>query len=209
MILASRPAVWTHRAVLGGCFLLCLAVVRYLALCWEAFPGVTEPVLLRNKTSILPDSGPKTPVSSPSECALLPSQEDVLIVLKTGATEIYDKLPIHLATTFTCATEFLIYSDLAQEVGDVHIHDALALLSPSIRKEHEDLAQYRLLQQHIANGGNAAELKGEKSWQLDKWKFLPMVSDAYRQYGDAKKWFVSSKPTHTFRCPIYSSGYNN
>ncbi|KAI7070013.1 hypothetical protein KC352_g42656, partial [Hortaea werneckii] len=122
-------------------------------------------------------------------CHGLERLKDVVFVLKTGATEIYEKLPIHLATTFACGSDYVIYSDLEQQFGVVPIHDALASVSQDIQDQHEDLAQYRLLKEHVAGGGDAAELKGEKSWGLDKWKFLPMVTDAYEKFGETKKWY--------------------
>ncbi|KAH9842146.1 Glycosyltransferase family 31 protein [Teratosphaeria destructans] len=115
---------------------------------------------------------------------------DILIVLKTGSTELYDKLPIHLATTFACAVDHLVYSDLDQWFGDIHVRDALALTSPNLRHEHEELEQYRRLQRHVIAGGDVAELGGDKSWRLDKWKFMPMISDAYATYGRSKKWYI-------------------
>lgn len=124
------------------------------------------------------------------DCTSMGGLDDLVIVLKTGSTEIYEKLPIHLATTFVCVADFLIYSDLTQSVGSVQVRDALALVSRELREHHPDLAQYRMLQQHVRSGADAAELKGEKSWGLDKWKFLPMISDAYRLFGDSKKWYV-------------------
>lgn len=124
------------------------------------------------------------------DCRHSEGVEDIVIVLKTGSTEIYEKLPIHLATTFACASDFLVYSDLAQQFGPIHVRDALALLSQEMIRTHDDLAQYRLLKEHVAVGADAAELRGDKSWKLDKWKFLPMISDAYRTFGRSKLWYV-------------------
>jgi len=128
--------------------------------------------------------------SRPRACPDAADIHDIVIILKTGSTEIYDKLPHHFATTFACGVDYLIYSDLRQQFGHVEIRDALAMVSEELREEHEDLAQYRTLQQHVLNGGDPGELRGEKSWQLDKWKFLPMVGDAYQTFGDQKKWYV-------------------
>ena len=38
-------------------------------------------------------------------------------------------------------------------------------------------------------GGDAAHMKGDKSWKLDKLNFLPMISDAYRTFEARKKWY--------------------
>lgn len=123
-------------------------------------------------------------------CTQLDGLGDIAFVLKTGATEIYEKLPIHFRTTFACTADYLIYSDLGQHFGTVPVRDALALVSQDLRDSHEDLAQYRLQKEHVALGGDASELKGKKSWGLDKYKFLPMVTDAYKTFGDSKAWYV-------------------
>ncbi|KAK3063073.1 hypothetical protein LTR53_019070, partial [Teratosphaeriaceae sp. CCFEE 6253] len=113
--------------------------------------------------------------------------DDVLIVLRTSATEIYEKLPIHLATTFARISNYLVYSDVEQDLGELEVHDALSHILKDLREQHSDLAQYRALQQHISTGGNAAELGEENSRWLDKWKFLPMIRDAYHRFGAQKK----------------------
>lgn len=122
-------------------------------------------------------------------CHGLAGLEDLVIVLKTGASEIYSKLPIHFATTFACRPDFLLYSDLEQDFGSAPVHDALALVSDELKGASE-FEQYRRLLRHVRTGGDPALFKGEQSWRLDKYKFLPMVSDAYARHSGRKKWFV-------------------
>jgi len=104
-------------------------------------------------------------------CGNVTGLGDLAIILKTGSSEIYDKLPHHFATTLACGVDYLVYSDLQQGFGPVSVRDALALMSQELRDGHPDLAQYRMLQQHVLVGGDAGDLRGEKSWRLDKWKF--------------------------------------
>jgi hypothetical protein len=40
--------------------------------------------------------------------------DDILLVMKTGATEALQKLPIHLLTTLKCVPEFLLFSDMVR-----------------------------------------------------------------------------------------------
>jgi hypothetical protein len=122
-------------------------------------------------------------------CADLNGIEDLAIILKTGSTEIYEKLPIHLITTFKCVEDHLVYSDAPQDFAGEPVRDALALVSKEARAELQDLEQHKLLHEHIGLGGDASDLRGDKSWHLDKWKFLPMISDAYFTFGDRKKWY--------------------
>lgn len=122
-------------------------------------------------------------------CADLDGIDDLAIILKTGSTEIYEKLPIHLITTFKCVHDHLVYSDAPQDFAGEHVRDALALVSKEARAERDDLEQHRLIHEHMRLGGDASDLRGDKSWYLDKWKFLPMISDAYSAFGDRKKWY--------------------
>lgn len=122
-------------------------------------------------------------------CAGLDGIEDLAIILKTGSTEIYEKLPIHLTTTFKCVQDHLVYSDAPQDFAGELVRDALALVSKEARAELNDLEQHKALHEHLRLGGDASELRGDKSWHLDKWKFLPMISDAYSTFGDRKKWY--------------------
>jgi hypothetical protein len=120
-------------------------------------------------------------------CADLDGIDDLAIILKTGSTEIYEKLPIHLITTFKCVQDHLVYSDAPQDFAGEPVRDALALVSKEALAELKDLEQHKLLHEHMRLGGDASDLRGDKSRHLDKWKFLPMISDAYFTFGDRKK----------------------
>lgn len=127
--------------------------------------------------------------SASTDCRGLPGASDTLVILKTGATEIYEKLPAHFVTTLRCSTDYLIFSDVEQDIGPFHVHDALAAVSADIKASHKDFELYRQLQQYRAEGQDAALLKGGSGWDLDKWKFVPMVVGAYRMRPEAR-WFV-------------------
>ena len=184
--------------------LLCLFLILQLYQQADHFSSARGPPISHEQTSAHTSSDVKAPsdAAAASEdtdtdapvpiadaCAGLAGLEDLVIILKTGASEIYQKLPIHFATTFACDPDFRIYSDLEQDFGRTKVKDALALVSDET-KVGADFAQYRTLLKHVGTGGDAAEFKGEKSWQLDKFKFLPMVSDAWDEFGSSKKWFV-------------------
>lgn len=47
-----------------------------------------------------------------SPCSRFPNTDDILLVMKTGASEAYDKLPAHLLTSLQCLPDFLLFSDL-------------------------------------------------------------------------------------------------
>ncbi|KAK4497628.1 hypothetical protein PRZ48_010281 [Zasmidium cellare] len=142
-------------------------------------------------TSPEPDSTIERPAHTFNEtCLHLPGAEKVMVMLKTGATELYQKLPTHFVTTFSCIPKFMIFSDLEQTFGDVKIHDAIAPVSKKIREEHEDFKLYREIEKWQREGQDMGKLKGDSGWNLDKWKFLPMFHMAFEAADDEIEWFV-------------------
>lgn len=141
-----------------------------------------------------------------SRCRTLPGAEDVLVVMRTGSTEIKDKLPIHFNTTFKCYPDTLLFSDYAETFEGYEIHDALARIPEHIKQTNEDFELYRRLREHGRGILNDSELSGpespdsgqigkleNKGWKLDKWKFLPMMADVLEMRPD-KKFYVFVEP---------------
>ena len=112
-------------------------------------------------------------------CGEVPGANNVMVLLKTGATELYQKLPIHFVTTFSCVPHFMIFSDLAQDIADYPVYDAIASVSKQFRDDHSDFELYRQLQKYRREGQDPSDLQGASSWTLDKWKFLPMMHHAF------------------------------
>lgn len=52
--------------------------------------------------------------NSSNPCANFPDTDGVLLVMKTGATEAFDRIPTHLLTTLNCLPDFLIFSDMVR-----------------------------------------------------------------------------------------------
>lgn len=123
-------------------------------------------------------------------CRGAPGADEVLVMLKTGATEIYEKLPTHFVTLFKCTPNYMVFSDLAQDYADFPVRDAIAPVSKLFREQHEDFTLYRKLQQYQRQGQDTSKLKGDGGWNLDKWKFLPMLFEAFEDAPSHIKWFV-------------------
>ena len=127
--------------------------------------------------------------------------DDIFVVLKTGANEAPDKLPVHFNTTLQFARHYGIWSDLEEEIDGHHVGNALDSMDPNVVASHPDFAYYQRLQQQGRNAFSAEELAGwagakntksgrdSPGWKLDKWKFLPLAGKAYRAAPDAK-WYV-------------------
>lgn len=128
--------------------------------------------------------------TSDEACKHLPGADKVLVMLKTGATELYQKLPTHFVTTFKCIPRYMIFSDLEQQFGEAQIHDAIAPVSKKTREEHEDFKLYREIQKWQEDGQDMGKLKGDSGWNLDKWKFMPMLHMAFEEAPGDIEWFV-------------------
>ena len=188
-MLAILPVQRATRAAILGC-LICLALFVY----WHTHSAIPLPY------SILPDLDKLTVSDLP--CSNLEGANHTLIVLRTGSTEIDDRLLVHLSTSLRCFSHYLIFSDLDEDYHGEHIIDALSSVSDDIKADHEDFEIYRKLQQHGRAILDPSELSGapeafEKmngkaqnpGWKLDKWKFMPMVNRTMHEYPDMK-WYV-------------------
>jgi hypothetical protein len=135
-------------------------------------------------------------------CRSLPGTDEVLIILRSGSTELNDRLAIHLSTSVRCFPNYLIFSDLEENYGEEHILDALADVDPGIVKENPDFELYRRLQKGGRISLTPSELAGppdtfaslsgktdNPGWKLDKWKFLPMVNKTLHERPNMK-WYV-------------------
>ena len=112
------------------------------------------------------------------------------MVVKTGATEAYDKLPIHFLTTLLCVDEYLLFSDMDQVMAGQHLIDSLDQVSEDIMQDNADFDLYRQLQQYKKLREDPRELKdGGNGWNLDKYKFLHMLLKTYRAKPNAL-WYV-------------------
>ena len=128
--------------------------------------------------------------------------DDVFVVMRTGASEIAQVLPVQLNTTLTHVPHYAIFSDLEQDFQGHHVIDVLADISDEVKRSNEDFEYYYRLQEHGLDSFTEAEMaawpgreeyksgnKANPGWRLDKWKFLPMMAKALEMQPEAK-WFV-------------------
>jgi hypothetical protein len=126
--------------------------------------------------------------------------------MRTGATEIEDKLPAALDTTFHCYPNSVIFSDYAEDFHGHAVYDVLADIDDEIKHTHEDFSHYQHVLQVGRQGLDKSELSGKVSdesgpvgkndnagWRLDKWKFLPMINSTLHLYPDMD-WYVFVEP---------------
>ncbi|KAI8629800.1 glycosyltransferase family 31 protein [Xylariaceae sp. FL1651] len=138
---------------------------------------------------------------TPLACPNSPLLNDVLVVVRTGATEVLQKLPIHFSTVLTCVPDYIIYSDLEEDVEGHHIVDVLDRISQDVKMNTPEFWLYNRLrasgrdrlEYRTSFGSGPAGALDNPGWKLDKWKFLPMVFRALEYRPDAK-WFVFIEP---------------
>ncbi|CAK4026167.1 hypothetical protein D6C94_03490 [Lecanosticta acicola] len=136
-------------------------------------------------------------------CRTLPGADETLVILKTGATELQDRLPVHLKTTFRCYPHYIIVSDHAEAFQGETIRDVLGTsVSTEKLDAHADFGLYRRLRDSGRKALEISELSGSESqetnwsgnrgnrgWKVDKWKFLPMVNSTYYEFPQFR-WYV-------------------
>lgn len=146
------------------------------------------------------------PISPKLQCddTLWTSMQDVLVVMKTGATEPRDKVEAQLRTSLRCLPHFAVFSDLEEQIhaGDnisIQTHDVLQSVSSNTKETNPDFGLYQRLRQSGRAGLLSADYNSDASgpfgkpnnpgWNLDKWKFLPMIDASLKLHPNAK-WFV-------------------
>jgi hypothetical protein len=132
--------------------------------------------------------GSSNTTSTDPFCAHLPDTSDLLVVVRTPASELYSHLPAHFFTTLRCVP-FLIYSTVSQNIGPHTVHDALAHISDIRRAQHKDFELYDKLQQAQNAVQDMSTLKEDSDHSLDKWAIIPHVVSAFKNQPD-KKWYI-------------------
>ncbi|KAL5041249.1 hypothetical protein BDW71DRAFT_213217 [Aspergillus fruticulosus] len=132
-------------------------------------------------------------------CAYLPGMDKVLVILKTGATEALDKVPVHFKTTLQCVQHYAVFSDYEEYIHGVHVQDVLRSVSEGTKQTNPDFGIYNRLRASGRDGLTAEDWRdddngphgkqGNPGWKLDKWKFVPMIDEALLVSPEAH-WYV-------------------
>lgn len=125
-------------------------------------------------------------------CARFPDTDGVLLVMKTGATEAFDRMPTQLLTTMSCLPDnFLIFSDLEQQMGPYHIYDALLEVDDADKARINDFDLYYSQQECDVSQKLCIDTGNERqnAWNLDKYKFLPMIEQTWKMR-PGRDWYI-------------------
>lgn len=124
----------------------------------------------------------------------------VVIVVKTGATEAIEKLPTQLVTALRCvpARNMLHFSDMAQTIGEIEVHDALDAVPAQAMAENPDFDIYRKQQELKDPALIVSTLKTMRSptdagsyaaWTLDKYKNIYILEKSWAMRPD-RDWYM-------------------
>ncbi|GJD04767.1 glycosyltransferase family 31 [Colletotrichum higginsianum] len=115
-------------------------------------------------------------------CDTFPDTSNILVIMKTGATESFDKVPTQLMTMLKCLPEYFIFSDLDQTIANYHIRDSLDAVLPEAMEGNKDFDLYlrqKACQADQQSCNKLAESKDE-GWNLDKYKNVHIAEKTYR-----------------------------
>ena len=150
-----------------------------------------EPDLTNSTTS---DPAVESLLDRPPDglCDTFPDTSGILLVIKTGASEAFQKIPIQLMTTLKCLPEFLIFSDMEQRIAGHRIRDSLDTVLQEAKDKNSDFDIYRRqqkcqvdLESCIANDAQNTK----DAWELDRYKFIHIAEKAYTLRPDYN-WYV-------------------
>ncbi|KZM18427.1 uncharacterized protein EKO05_0007700 [Ascochyta rabiei] len=111
---------------------------------------------------------------------------EVQVVLKVAAGETAVN-KAHLNTVTSCITNLIIVSEAEERLGDRQVIDILAELPKSYEVNNLDFQAYINHKKAHSEGETVQE--SQRSFKLDRFKYLPMVDKAYTSKPNAK-WYV-------------------
>ncbi|KAK3290813.1 uncharacterized protein B0H64DRAFT_451132 [Chaetomium fimeti] len=165
---------------------------------WETTtvtPGSTSPTNDATSPTVSPGGFQTTQPDSSGNL----SAADVLLIVKTGSTSMWKRLLVHLTTTLSPRRipldNTVIYSDYPETIGDVQIIDVLA----NITETTQALSDFDVYRQQPEYAGHnvyveAAGVDGDNygppgGWIIDKYKFMPLMEHAGKNWPEAK-WYI-------------------
>lgn len=126
-----------------------------------------------------------------SDCAHFPDTSNILLIMKTGASEAYARIPTQLVTTLKCLPDFLIFSDMEQKVAGYKIHDSLQTVIGEVKFKNKDFDLYHRQQTCAVDQENCNKDTDSASagWALDKYKNIHMAEKAFHMRPDFD-WYL-------------------
>lgn len=114
-------------------------------------------------------------------CDNFPDTSKVLLVMKTGATESFKKVPTQVITMLKCLPEYFIFSDHDEVIAGHHIRDSLDNVLDETKIDNKDFTLYNRQQTCAIDQETCNTLaEGTKEgWNLDKYKNVHIAEKVY------------------------------
>ncbi|KAF7193130.1 hypothetical protein HII31_05564 [Pseudocercospora fuligena] len=193
----------TRRPRCRYCLNILLILVLEIVVCFHVLASIHSPAANPSPSLGVKPTAEVTGQHESADPDFRLGLDDVVLVIKTGATELLQKLPVHFETTLKRWPHVVLLSDFEEEVDGHQIHDALDIVSEDIRKDRPDFELWRRLKQSgrgalvasdIESGEQiqwvaTAEGNRQAGWHLARFMNLPMTVKAQNYRADAK-WYV-------------------
>ncbi|PVH77896.1 glycosyltransferase family 31 protein [Cadophora sp. DSE1049] len=133
-----------------------------------------------------------------AQCPETGLADNIVVAVKTGASEASEKIPTLMQTSLRCAKNVFFFSDLEQDIGPYHLNDALANISSDVKKLDGAFEFYRLQQEAWRRDGSVESTKGMKdpsspsnlaAWTLDKYKNTHILEKVW-EFAPEKEWYI-------------------
>ncbi|TVY39000.1 hypothetical protein LOCC1_G006871 [Lachnellula occidentalis] len=142
---------------------------------------------------------PSTLFATSESCPVAPFAENVVVSIKTGASEAVQKIPALMQSSLRCAKNTFIFSDLEQDIGEYHLYDALDTVPASLVDTNVDFEFYKKQRELWQTKHNIDSLKDAKNpknpaekspaWILDKYKFIHILEKTWALKPDMD-WYI-------------------
>jgi len=116
-------------------------------------------------------------------CEGFPDIGNIAVIMKTGASESFGKIPTQLLTTMRCVPELLIFSDKEETIAGVKIRNALDNMLPEAQKNNGEFDLYRAQRDCLVDQEHCTKHiknKGDAGWNLDKYKNIHMAEKTWK-----------------------------
>lgn len=133
-----------------------------------------------------------------NQCPQDPVANNIVVVVKTGATEASEKIPALMQTSLRCAKTVLFFSDLEQDIGSYHLYGALETIAPEVQQQNSAFEFYRKQQEVWHTNGNVSTVMDMRSpdspndlaaWTLDKYKNMHILEKTW-ELAPGKEWYI-------------------
>jgi hypothetical protein len=146
----------------------------------EEAPPHINPSAVEQKVFPQNDWLPARPID-PS-CAHLPDLSKVLLIIKTGGSETYDRLPTQFMTMTRCLPDFLVFSDMEESIMGYRVYDILSDTLDEVKHDNGDFNLWRRQQACLVDQKSCQKWSnvGGEAWNLDKYKNVRQSEVSYR-----------------------------